>query len=115
MLAGTLPSRIEASAVKRLAYSTEIVETDGGNEQRNARWAEPRARWDITIPPCKRNSSDYMDTLALFKDALGSFDTFLFHDPVDCEDIEVRFDEDTLTVQGVGNLVTASFTLIEVR
>lgn len=115
MLTGRLPSRIEASAVKRLVYSTEIVTTDGGNEFRNARWGDSQSEWDCTIPPVKRNSDDYLETVALFHAAIGSFDSFMFHDFADCTDVAVRFKDDTLTIQGVGNLVTLSFTLIEDR
>jgi len=115
MLSGRLPARIEASAVKRLMFSTEVVETDGGTEHRNGRWTEPRAEWDVTIPPSKRTADEYLDTVAMFDAAEGSYDTFLFHDPVSCVDIEVRFKDDMLTMQGVGNLVTLSFTLIEVK
>lgn len=115
MLTGRLPSRIEASAVKRLVYSTEIVTTDGGAEQRNARWTEPRAEWDCTIPAVRRNSVEYLETTALFASALGSFDSFMFHDPIACADVAVRFKDDTLTMEGVGNLVTLSFTLTEDR
>ncbi len=115
MLTGRLPSRIESSATKRLVYSTEIVETDGGNEFRNARWADPRAEWDCSIPPVKRTSDEYLETTALFDAAIGSFDSFMFHDPIDCVDVAVRFKDDTLEMTGAGNLVTLRFTLIEDR
>lgn len=115
MLTGTLPARIEASAVKRLMYRTEVVDTDGGTEHRDGRWVNPRAEWDVTVPPAKRTSAEYTETTSLFAAAKGSLDTFMFHDPVSCADIEVRFKDDTLVMQGVGNMVTLSFTLIEVR
>lgn len=115
MLSGRLPERVQSGAVKRLLYSTEVVENDGGLEVRNARWAEPKAAWDCTIPPCKRTSADYLDTKAMFDAALGSFETFEFHDPVDCEDYLVRFLDDTLSVTTVGNLVSVTFTLVQVK
>lgn len=115
MLSSRLPERIESSAVKRIMYSTEIVDNDGGIEQRNQRWSRPRAEWDCSMPLAKRNSAEVVDTLSLFDAALGSLDTFEFHDPVECVDVEVRFKDDTLVMTGAGNLVSVSFTLIEVK
>jgi len=110
-----LTSRIEASAVKRNAYSTEIVRTDGGAEYRNARWAEPLAEWDITIPPSKRNSADYAAAVALFAVTFGSLLTFDFHDIETCADVEVRIKDDSIVFTGVGNLASIDLTLVEVR
>jgi len=115
MLTSRLPERIESGAVKRIEYSTEIVDTDGGIEQRNSRWLNGRAEWDCSIPPCARTHADFTDTLALFHAAMGSGDTFEFHDLVDCADVEVRFKDDTLTINTIGNMVATQFTLIEVK
>ncbi len=110
-----LTSRIEASAVKRNAYRTEIVRTDGGAEHRNAMWGAPLAEWDITIPSAKRNSADYAAAVALFTATLGSLLTFDFHDVETCADVEVRIKDDTITFTGVGNLAEIDLTLVEVR
>ena len=113
MLTGTLPRHIEASATRRKVYSTEIVEVDGGSEHRNARRQTPVLYWDITTPALKRTDPDYLEIDALFDAALGSFDSFMLHDFVDCVDVPVRFDDDTLTTTAVGNLLILSFTLRE--
>lgn len=110
-----LTTRIEASAVKRNAYSTEVVRTDGGAEHRNQRWSTPLAEWDITIPPSKRNSADYAAAVALFAAVKGSLLTFSFHDVETCADVEVRIKDDTITFSGVGNLASIDLTLTEVR
>jgi hypothetical protein len=112
MLSGRLPTRIETSAVKRIVYATEIVQTDGGSETRNARRDTPDEFWDCTLPHVTRTHPDYLDTLAMFHAAYGSFDSFQFHDPVDCENVWVRFEDDTFTIQGIGNnLFNVTFTL----
>ncbi len=110
-----LPSRIEASAVKRPAYSTEIVRTDGGGVHANARWSGSLAEWDINIPPCKRNSQDYLATMALFDAVRGSHLTFDFHDVETCADVEVRIKGDQIAITGVGNLATIGMTLEQAR
>lgn len=110
-----LPSRIEAGATKRQFYSTEVVKTDGGTEQRNARWSEPLAEWDIHIPVMKRNSADYALVETLFAATLGSLYSFDFHDVEFCADVEVRIKDDTIVFSGVGNLATVDMTLVEVR
>lgn len=110
-----LTTRVESGATKRLAYSTEVVRTDGGNEFRNQRWSAPLAEWDILIPPCKRNSADYTAALALFAATKGSFKTFDFHDVETCADVEVRIKDDTIEITGVGNLAQIAMTLVEVR
>jgi uncharacterized protein (TIGR02217 family) len=110
-----LPSRIEASAQKRRFYSTEIVRTDGGLQHTNQRWAEPMAEWDIEVPLIKRNSQEYLAVEAVFEAAKGSMYTFDFHDVETCEIVEVRIKEDTIVINGVGNLVTIAMTLEKAR
>lgn len=110
-----LTTRIESGAVKRNTYSTEIVQTDGGAEQRNQRWTNPLAEWDITIPPCKRSSADYVAAVALFAAAKGSLFTFAFHDVETCADVEVRIKDDSIVFTGIGNLAQIDFVLMQVR
>lgn len=115
MLTSTLPNAVENMAVKDLDYATEIVRTDGGSVMANSRWSEPLATWSVTTKPYKRNDTDYVDTVNLFHAALGSGDTFSFHDIETCTDKTVRFKDDKMQFQPVGNSVRLSFTLEEVR
>lgn len=110
-----LTSRIEAGAIKRLAYQTEVVRADGGHEQRNQTWTLPLAEWDITIPPMKRSSADYAAAVALFHAAKGSALSFDFHDIETCADLEVRIKDDSLVFTGQGNLASIDLTLVQVR
>lgn len=115
MLSATLPAAVAAMGVKELAYSTERVQTDGGAVFVNSRWEEPLAIWSVTTKAMKRNDPDYTDTLALFDAALGSADTFAFHDVELCADVAVRFKDDTIRFLPEGNLVRLSFELEEAR
>jgi hypothetical protein len=115
MLSATLPARVAAMGVKSWAYSTEVVRTDGGQVHVNSRWEEPLATWSFTTAPMKRTDPDYLDTKALFLAALGSADTFAFHDVEECEDVAVRFRDDAMGFQPEGNLVRLVFELEEDR
>jgi len=102
-------------AVKRPAYSTEVVRTDGGGRHGNSRWAAPLATWDVTIPDCRRSSARYLNVVALFDAVLGSGLSFTFHDPVDCADVEAFIVDDTMTITPNGNLVSVQFAVEEKR
>jgi uncharacterized protein (TIGR02217 family) len=103
-------------AVKRLAYRTEVVPTDGGRKQRNSRWSAKLAQWDVTIPRCRRSSAAYTAVIALFDATLGSGLSFTFHDPVDCVDVECFILEDSLVITPLGNnLVEVEFSVEEKR
>lgn len=115
MLSSRLPSRIERMAIKQAAYSTESVRTDGGAVFTNSRWEAPLATWSVTSPPMKRSDADYVDAKALFEAALGSGETFAFHDLEICDDVAVRFKDDLLRFIPEGNLVRLAFDLEEDR
>lgn len=115
MLSSTLPDIVARMAVKTLRYATEIVRTDGGSVQANARWSEPLAEWSVRSKPYYRSDDDYQDTVNLFIAALGSADTFMFHDIETCTDFEVRFKDDELNFEPDGNRARLVFALEEVR
>jgi hypothetical protein len=115
MLTSTLPNAVENMAVKELVYSTELVRTDGGAVMANSRWSEPLATWSVTTKPYQRNELDYIDTVNLFHAALGSGDTFTLHDIETCADVAVRFKDDAIRFEPIGNRVRLSFILEEVR
>jgi len=111
----TLPREIEAAAVKRWFYATEIVRGDGGGQFTNQRWEDPLAEWDITYPNLLPGDDDYLQVKAWFEAVKGSALTFTFHDFEACEDVEVRLKDDTISFQGVGNMVSISMTLEQAR
>lgn len=110
-----LPTRIEATAVKREFYATELVRTDGGGQFTNQRWEDPLAEWDISVPMIRRGSADYDTVRALFEAVRGSALTFDFHDFEACADVEVRIKDDTISWQLSGKLLTVSMTLERAR
>lgn len=103
------------TAVKRPAYSTEVVRTDSGSTFRNSRWGASLATWDVSIPACKRNSAWYLAAIALFAAVKGSAKTFTFHDPVACADVEACIVDDSLSITPSGNLVQVEFAVEEYR
>ncbi|WP_419826072.1 DUF2460 domain-containing protein [Sphingomonas sp.] len=69
----------EASAAP--AFSTAIVTTAAGVEQRNSDWADARARYDAG--PGVRSESDMGLLLAFFRARRGAARAFRFRDPFD--------------------------------
>lgn len=103
MINQRLTQNIEINAVKRIVFSTEVVATDGGQEQRNRRWTYPRLEWDCQLPPQARSAVDYLAVRDLFQAAAGAFETFLFRDWDDAAAALAQF--------GVGDGVTTVFQL----
>lgn len=114
-VANRLPARIEAKAVKREFYATEIVRTDGGTQHTNQRWSAALAEWDINIPMVERGDADHVAVKQLFEATAGSALTFDFHDFEQCADVEVRLKDDMLTIDRVGNKLNISMTLERAR
>ena len=63
------------------AFSTAIVTTAGGAEQRNADWADARLRFDAG--PGVRSEADVHELLAFFRARRGAAVGFRFRDPFD--------------------------------
>jgi uncharacterized protein (TIGR02217 family) len=63
------------------AFSTQIVTTAGGAEQRNAEWADARLRFDAG--PGVRGEAELAELLAFFRARRGAAKAFRFRDPFD--------------------------------
>jgi uncharacterized protein (TIGR02217 family) len=116
-LASFLPSQVEIGAVRDVDWSTDIVKTDGGYEVRNARWATPLRRFEVSFPTAKRDDPVYTAVVALFEQAQGSLHSFNFKDwSAGGEVIKVRFDS-PLKLTGVTKDLDhiETLNLIEVR
>ena len=118
-LADRLPTQIEQGAVRRLEYSTQVVETDGGGEVRNARWAAPLRTYEISFPAAQRSDPTYRAVLALYAAALGGLHSFNFAEWVDesaSTIVPVRFDS-PLAITGLDRRLDhiETLTLKEVR
>lgn len=62
-------------------FSTAIVTTAGGHEQRNADWADARLRYDVG--PGVRSEGDMQALIAFFRARRGAAKGFRFRDPFD--------------------------------
>lgn len=63
------------------AFSTQVVTTAGGAEQRNADWADARLRFDAG--PGVRGEAELGALIAFFRARRGAAAAFRFHDPFD--------------------------------
>ncbi|NYT42459.1 DUF2460 domain-containing protein [Sphingomonas sp. R-74633] len=91
----------EAEVVPQV--STSIVTSAGGQEKRNAEWAEARTSYDIG--PGLRSEEDIAELLAFFRARMGPARGFRLRDPFDWE----GWDE----LIGVGDGTRASFQLVK--
>ena len=84
------------------AFSTAILTSAGGAEQRNAGWAEARTSYDVG--PGVRSEADVATLLAFFRARLGPARGFRLRDPFDSAGTEEPI--------GVGDGVTRRFALV---
>lgn len=73
-----LPSRYSRGAVGGMGFSTQVVETAGGFEQRNERWAEPKGQWQIGH--LIRTPEQVQELIAFFHARRGRARGFRFKD-----------------------------------
>lgn len=75
------PEIIEAGMEGGPSFATDIVESTGGQEGRNARWSMPRYKWQIGTGIRDQSALDVL--LAFFLARLGRLHSFRFKDWVD--------------------------------
>jgi uncharacterized protein (TIGR02217 family) len=78
------------------AYSTQIVTTTGGHEQRNAQWSTPLRRW--RLPLSNMTEAERVTLVAFIEARRGAWDSFLLTDPVTSTQYRVRFADDAMDV-----------------
>ncbi len=91
-------------------FSTAIVTSAGGQEMRNASWAEARTRYDVA--PGVRSEADIATLLAFFRARMGPARGFRLRDPFDCSSGGATFGA-TDQALGAGDGVTVSFALVK--
>ncbi len=84
-------------------YSTDIVVTQGGHEQRNINWAEARARYNVAHGV--KNQAQLNELIAFFRARKGRADGFRFKDWTDFEAVA--------QVLGTGNGSKTQFQMIK--
>lgn len=75
------PIALGQDALVEPGFSTTIVTTASGHEQRNADWAEARMRFDAG--PGVRSEADVQSLIAFFRARRGAAKGFRFRDPFD--------------------------------
>ncbi|GHH22041.1 hypothetical protein GCM10008023_31640 [Sphingomonas glacialis] len=95
-------------------FSTAIVTSAGGQEMRNASWAEARTRYDVA--PGVRSEADIATLLGFFRARMGPARGFRLRDPFDFSSSGASFGAsfgagDQLLGEGDG--VTVSFALVK--
>lgn len=84
-------------------FSTDIVETFGGHEQRNINWSQARGAWNVAHGV--KNESQYSALLAFFRARYGRAIGFRFKDWSDYNAIG--------QIIGTGNGVKTEFQLVK--
>jgi uncharacterized protein (TIGR02217 family) len=98
------PLSLGAQASVTPGFSTAIVTTAAGVEQRNANWADARLRFDAG--PGVRSEADIATLIAFFRARRGAARAFRFRDPFDS-------DSDGDQMLGTGDGVTTRFALVK--
>jgi uncharacterized protein (TIGR02217 family) len=96
------PLALGAHASVTPAFSTAIVATAAGVEQRNADWADARLRFDAG--PGVRSEADIATLIAFFRARRGAARAFRFRDPFDFEAVGEAI--------GTGDGTTTAFPLV---
>ena len=98
------PDTIAYGAVGGPEWSTDIIMSQGGHEQRNRNWAHARAKYQVG--QVNRSRSETQDLIAFFRAvAFGRFNAFRFKDYTDYTFTNVPL--------GTGNAVATQFQLLK--
>ncbi len=93
------------------AFSTQVVVTGSGAEQRNAEWADARLEYDAGLGV--RSEADLAQLLAFFRARRGQAHGFRFLDPLDNSSAMAGEPAATDQPLGVGDGSTTRFALVK--
>jgi uncharacterized protein (TIGR02217 family) len=94
------------------AFSTAIVTTAGGAEQRNSDWADARLRFDAG--PGVRGEAELKELIAFFRARRGAAVGFRFEDPFDHSSNDMTGEpQPTDQLLGIGDGVRTEFELVK--
>ena len=106
------PLAMGREAVVSPGFSTAIVTTASGHEQRNADWASGRMKFDVG--PGVRSEADVATLIAFFRARRGAAKGFRFRDPTDYSSAGMTGAPGALDqLLGVGDAVRTGFDLIK--
>ena len=97
------PDRIAVGATGGPAFSTTVIATASGYEQRNVSWAEARGRWNVATG--LRRHEDVAELIAFFRCRMGRAYGFRFKDHTDFKA--------TAQQLGVGDGTATQFQLVK--
>ncbi|MBK5910563.1 hypothetical protein CCR85_03535 [Rhodothalassium salexigens] len=107
-----LPATIGFGSSGGPAFSTDVIETASGYEQRNVNWAQARAEYDLA--PAIRAEADLATLLAFFRARQGRAFAFRFQDWTDWRSGPVDLTPTPLDqVVGTGDGQTTRFALVK--
>lgn len=106
------PIAIGAEASAAPSFSTNVVTTASGHEQRNANWQQARLRFDAG--PGVRGDAELGELLAFFRARRGSAVAFRFRDPFDHSSNGMTGAPSAIDLAiGVGDGVETRFPLVK--
>ena len=109
----SFPLSMGREAVVSPGFSTAVVTTASGHEQRNADWASARMRFDVG--PGVRSEADVATLISFFRARRGAAKAFRFRDPTDFSSNGMTGTPGALDVLiGVGDGVRTGFDLFKV-
>lgn len=109
----SFPLAMGREAVVSPGFSTAVVTTASGHEQRNADWASARIRYDVG--PGVRSEADVATLIAFFRARRGAAKGFRFRDPTDYSSNGMTGTPGALDVLlGVGDGVRTGFDLFKI-
>jgi len=108
----SFPLDIGARAQVAPSFSTRVIESVSGHEQRSTQWADARMSFDAG--PGIRSEADIATLIAFFRARRGAARGFRFHDPFDNVSGDFGSDPDPLDQTiGQGDGAQSQFTLVK--
>ncbi len=109
----SFPLAMGREAVVSPGFSTAIVTTASGHEQRNADWASGRMKFDVG--PGVRSEADVAALIAFFRARRGAAKAFRFRDPTDFSSAGMTGTPGALDqVLGTGDGARTGFALVKI-
>ena len=106
------PIAIGQRAIVEPGFSTALVTTASGHEQRNADWADARMRYDVA--PGVRSEEDAQALIGFFRSRRGRAKGFRFRDPFDDSSSGMTREPGPTDQQiGLGDGIATRFQLIK--
>lgn len=107
------PVSVGREAQVEPAFSTDIVATAAGVEQRNSGWADARLRFDVG--PGLRSEEDLHALIAFFRARRGAAVGFRFEDPLDNSSNGMSGTPGAIDqLLGIGDGIRSSFPLVKI-